>query len=176
MLDVSRTPVREALTRLQARGLVEASQNGLTLTELSRAQTMELYALRSVLEGSAARFAAENASPSEIAGLQLLHQRFVALDGPAGEFARLNLLFHGAIHEAAHNRYLSRMMQELHDSLALLLDTTFSQPDRPDNAKTEHARILDGIVARQPDMAEAAAREHIDRARDTRLMMLFNEL
>lgn len=176
LLGVSRTPVREALTRLQARGLVVASQNGLALAELSHAQTMELYALRSVLEGAAARFAAENASQAEIAGLQLLHERFVALGGPASEFARLNILFHEAIHEAAHNRYLSRTMQELHDSLALLPDTTFAHPSRPQDAKSEHAQILEGIVMRRPDMAERAAREHIDRARDVRLSMLFNAL
>ncbi len=176
MLGVSRTPVREALTRLQARGLVVSSQNGLSLAEFSRAQIMELYALRAVLEGASARFAAENATQHDLAELDLLCGRFQALEGGADAFARMNRRFHDAILAAAHNRYLSRMLEELHDSLALLPDTTFSHPGRSDAAKVEHGRILEGIRRRRPDEAERAARAHIEEARDARLAMLFETI
>ncbi|MGN6549548.1 MAG: GntR family transcriptional regulator [Pararhizobium sp.] len=173
-LGVSRTPVREALTRLQARGLVENTSGGLAIAELGRAQTMELYALRAVLEGAAARFAAENASPGDLAHMGHTCDRFVALDGTPGEFARLNRQFHDAIYEAAHNRYLLRMLEDLHDSLALLPDTTFAFHGRPQAAKAEHLAVLQAIRARDPDAAEAAARAHINAARDARLALLFD--
>jgi DNA-binding GntR family transcriptional regulator len=176
MLDVSRTPVREALARLQMRGLVENAPGGLAIVELNRPQTMELYALRAVLEGAAARFAAENASSSDLANLRYVCRRFADFEGSASEFARLNRIFHDAIYEAAHNRYLMRMLEELHDSLALLPDTTFSYPGRSDAAKGEHLAVLAGIEARDPDSAEKAARSHIDHARDARLALLFNQL
>ena len=173
MLEVSRTPVREALGRLQARGLVAAVQGGLSVVELSRHQTMELYALRAMLEGAAARFAAENASPSDQAALQHVAQRFAACQGTPSEFADANKLFHDMIVEAAHNGYLTRMLEELNDSLALLPDTTFSVAGRSTAALGEHEAILAAIIAREPDRAEAAARSHIARARDARLELLF---
>src|SRR5882724_6928753 len=74
-LGVSRTPVREALQRLQQRGLlVVGGGRGLVVAELSQHQVIELYAMRQVLEGSAARFAAQRASEPEVAILYRLQQ------------------------------------------------------------------------------------------------------
>ncbi|ADZ70962.1 GntR family transcriptional regulator [Polymorphum gilvum] len=178
-LAVSRTPVREALARLQARGLVESTGGGWTVVELSRPQIMELYALRAVLEGAAARFAAENASPGEIAGLKHIAGLFSAVmtgnaaDDPAG-LATLNASFHEAIYEAAHNRYLQRMLADLNDSLALLPDTTFSVAGRSSAAVGEHGAVVAAIEARDADGAEAAARGHIQKALEARLILLFS--
>ena len=172
-LDVSRTPVREALGRLQARGLVETSLAGLCVTELTRQQTMELYAMRAALEGSAARFAAENASPADLAALEHAAQLFANCQGAPVDFAAANRTFHDVILEAAHNRYLSRMLADLNDWLALLPDTTFSVEGRATGAIAEHAAIADAILAHDGDAAERAARAHIDRARDARLQMMF---
>ncbi|RVO73557.1 GntR family transcriptional regulator [Sinorhizobium medicae] len=175
MMGVSRTPVREALTRLHARGLIESSDNGLVITKLSRAQMMELYDMRATLEGAAARFAALRASPDDIVGLKLAMQRFSDFEGSPTQFAELNRQVHDAIYEAANNRYLIRALNELHDSRALMPDTTFSQPHRVDEAKAEHKRIVDAIIERDAVKAEQAAREHIEIARDTRLLMLFSQ-
>ena len=172
-LGVSRTPVREAFARLQERGLLETTSEGLAVAKLSRPQVMELYALRAKLEGAAAAFAAENASPSDVASIR--HAALVfAAQSKAPDIARANTLFHEAIYEAAHNRYLMRMLEDLNDSLALLPDTTFSVPGRADAAKTEHEAILSAIENRDPVGAEQAACLHIQHALEGRLMLLYS--
>ena len=174
MLDVSRTPVREALSRLQARGLIENANGGLAIVELNRPQTMELYAMRANLEGAAARFAAENASPGEIASLKHVCGLFSKYQGDAADFAKANTAFHQAIYEATHNRYLMKMLEDLNDSLALLRDTTFSVSGRAEAAKIEHEKIFAAIEKGKADQAERAARQHIENARNARLELLFS--
>src|SRR5262247_4831520 len=81
-LGVSRTPVREALQRLQQRGLLSfGPTRGLVVAQLSHEQVVELYAMREILEGSAARFAAQHASPGEIALLHRLQDQLRAAEG-----------------------------------------------------------------------------------------------
>lgn len=172
-LGVSRTPVREALARLQVRGLLEMAPAGLVVAELSRAQTVELYSMREILEGSAARFAAQHAAPGEIGALHRLSAEFEASVGDPSRLAHLNREFHDAIHEAAHNRYLTRTLNELHDALTLLPSTTFEVAGRPELAVVEHRLIVEAIERRDPDAAEQAARDHIRRAQETRLEMMF---
>jgi DNA-binding GntR family transcriptional regulator len=173
-LGVSRTPVREALSRLHTGGLVEMASGGLVVAELSRSQIDELYAMREILEGSAARFAAQHASPSEIASLRHIARAFENAFGDSAKLAQINRELHGAIYEAAHNRYLTRTLNELHDALALLPSTTFTVSGRPELAVGEHARIIDAIEKRDADAAESVAREHIRRAQEARLAMMFN--
>ncbi|KJS11044.1 MAG: hypothetical protein VR78_13350 [Hoeflea sp. BRH_c9] len=173
-LGVSRTPVREAFARLQERGLLETSSAGLTVAQLNRPQVMELYAMRAKLEGAAAAFAAENASPSDVVSIRHAATFFSAQGGAPGHVARANTLFHEAIYEAAHNRYLMRMLEDLNDSLALLPDTTFSVPGRADAARAEHQAIFEAIENRDPLRAEQAAGMHIRYALEGRLMLLYS--
>lgn len=173
LLQVSRTPVREALSRLQARGLIENANGGLAIVELSRPQAMELYAMRANLEGAAARFAAENASPVEVASLKHVCGLFSNFKGDAHEVAKANTAFHHAIYEATHNRYLIKMLEDLNDSLALLRDTTFKVEGRAEAAKVEHENIFLAIEEGKADEAEQAARKHIENARNARLELLF---
>ncbi len=173
-LAVSRTPVREALSRLQTRGLVEQSNGGLSVVALTRPQIMELYAMRGVLEGAAARFAAENASPSDVATLQHVSMQFARFAGEPAGFAKVNMIFHEAIYEAAHNRYLMRMLADLNDSLTLLPSTTFAVPGRSEVAIGEHERIQKAIEAKDADGAERAARDHIRNALQARLELMFS--
>src|SRR3954471_3852563 len=120
-LGVSRTPVREALQRLQQRGiLVLGPGRGLLVAQLGHEQVVELYAMREILEGSAARFAAMNASPAEIATLYQLQEELRTAAGDDMLHITLNRRFHQAIYEAAHNRYLTQTLESLHDSFALL--------------------------------------------------------
>jgi DNA-binding GntR family transcriptional regulator len=168
-LGVSRTPVREALQRLQQRGLlVVGPGRGLVVAELSPAQIHELYAMREILEGSAARFAAQHATPIEIELLHQLQQALVSAGDDVLTLVGLNRRLHQAICEAAHNRYLVHTLDSLHDSFALLHSATFRAPNRRRESDEEHRRIVDAIERRDADSAEAAAREHIRQAQRTR--------
>jgi len=128
---VSRTPVREALRRLQgARHAERRRRPSLVVAELSRQQVLELYAMREILEGSAGRFAAQHANETEI---DLLHRLLGELDkhrdnprlliSPQPPLSPRHL-------QAAHNRYLIATLDGMHDALALLHSNTFRLPNR----------------------------------------------
>ena len=168
-LGVSRTPVREALQRLQQRGiLVLGPGRGLVVAQLGHEQVVELYAMREILEGSAARFAARTPRRAEIATLYQLQEELRTAEGDDMLHITLNRRFHQAIYEAAHNRYLMQTLESLHDSFALLRSSTFRLPHRRRNSDEERHRIIAAIEKRDPDLAEKEAREHILQAQRTR--------
>jgi DNA-binding GntR family transcriptional regulator len=168
-LGVSRTPVREALQRLHQRGLlVFGAGRGLTVASLSQHQVLQLYAMREILEGSAARFAAQHATAPEISVLWRLQKELCKPDHDATALVTLNRRLHQAIYEAAHNQYLLQTLSVLHDSLALLHSTTFRVPSRRLESDEEHRQIVEAIEQHNPDRAEEAARQHIRQAQRTR--------
>lgn len=170
-MGVSRTPVREALKRLEADGLVSFGQSrGLTVTELSHGQILDLYAMREVLEGAAARFAAERASPLEVAALRQILEQNKGATAPA-DVAAANRQLHDAIVAAAHNLYLQRVMNVLSDALALLGATTYSVPGRIASGWKENAEIVECIARRDAAGAEKAAQAHIRAAGAIRVAM-----
>lgn len=177
-LKVSRTPVREALGRLAARGFVEpAGGRGLIVRNLDISEVLELYAMREIMEGAAARLAAEHASAPEIDALRDIEQAFVEASeadaaGMGGEMARLNRAFHEAICRAARNRYLDNASRELQDWIALLGPTTFIVSGRPSTSHDEHRAIIDAIAVHDGGKAEQLARTHIREALRCRLKLL----
>jgi DNA-binding GntR family transcriptional regulator len=174
-LGVSRTPVREALKRLEADGLTQvAPPRGFVVTELTHRRVMELYAMREILAGVAARFAAEQASPMEIQTLQeLVAQQGSAKDAIAA--ARLNDRLREAITSAAHNEFLARATNSLNDALELLGATTYSIPGRIESGWKENKKIVEAIARRNGAVAEEAARLHVRNAAKLRVQMLFGK-
>ena len=175
-LGISRTPVRDALRQLESDGLlVAAPRRGLLVAELDQQQVTEIYALRAVLEGLAARLAAQQASAAEVAALEdILDRQARTPDDDSETLARLNRVFHERIYRTARNRYLLDVLQALESSLTLLPRTTYAQPGRPATALAEHQVIVAAIVAHDPDTAESAARIHIRAAERIRLFMLLS--
>lgn len=171
-LGVSRTPVREALRQLQSHGLLDvAAGRGLGVVALGRPQVLELYAMRELLEGAAARLAAQHAAPGEVTHMQYLLAEFRQTKDPL-RHAAINRALHDAICDAAHNRYMMQSLHQLSDALALLQGTTFSVKGRPATADLEHQAIVAAIAAGDADAAEAAARSHIRNAQALRMQML----
>lgn len=170
-LGVSRTPVREALHRLESRGLIELVGRGFAVVQPDRRQTFELYAVREILEGSAARFAAQYASEPEIGVLHQLNAEFSEASRDPERLMTINRSFHQAINDATHNRYLTQLLNELHDTLCLLPGTTLATPERAAAAHDDHNRLIAAIERRDADLAEQIAREHVKKAQQFRLTM-----
>jgi DNA-binding GntR family transcriptional regulator len=139
---------------------------------LGTAEVLELYAMREILEGAAARLAAQHASRSETDALVDLENAFEARSNDPAEMARLNRAFHEMIFRSARNRYLDSALQELQDGIALLGATTFSIVGRSSTAAEEHRALIDAIAARDADRAESLARAHIREALRARLKLL----
>jgi DNA-binding GntR family transcriptional regulator len=169
-LGVSRTPVREALQRLQQRGLLVSSPGrGLAIAQLSHKQILDLYAMREILEGSAARLAAQHATETEIELLYRIQKQLSVEGHEALALVTLNRRFHQHIYEAAHNEYLIYTLEALHDSMALLHNLTFRMPSRRGQSDREHLKIVQAIEKRDAGLAEQAARHHIQQARAARM-------
>lgn len=174
-LAVSRTPVREALRRLQSENLLVSTAHGLAVPQLDRNQVFELYAIREVLEGAAAALAARHASPAEIAFLGEVLREQAAAKNDEARLLAANKALHECIYRAAANRYLVRTLRSLGDELAQLRGTTFAWPRRVAGAMKEHTAIVRAIEKRDADAAERAARAHVAAALGVRLRMMGRE-
>ena len=173
-LKVSRTPVREALRRLESEGmLVVEPRMGLVVASISRQAMLELYVMREVLEGTAARLCARNASDLEVMELDELVKREARLQNDAQALVRHNRLFHEALHRGAHNRYLEKSLAAVNASMYLLGPSQMLLPARAETARNEHAEIFDCIRKRDADAAEATARRHVRAAQQQRVKQLF---
>lgn len=171
-LGASRTPIREALGRLESEGLISRDPSrGMIVAELDQGMVAELYAMREVLEGTAAALAARHASETEIDALREIAQKDRGL-ADAHRIARVNRLFHEALFRSAHNRFLLRAVNSLRQSMVLLGRTTLATPGRPDKARAEHEAIVEALARRDPPGAEEAARAHIRAAYRARLAQL----
>jgi DNA-binding GntR family transcriptional regulator len=139
---ISRTPIREALKRLEVQGLVSHQPH---------------YG------------AIVHATPTEIEILQEMIEHDRSLIGDPKELARRNKLFHRQIHQSSRNRFLSTMLDNMRTSLLLLSGTTLASPNRAGRSLEEHQVIVNAVAMHDPIAAEAAARQHIINAFKTRL-------
>jgi DNA-binding GntR family transcriptional regulator len=173
-IGLSRTPIREALSRLETEGLVAHDPaRGVVVAELDYSMVTELYYMREVLEGTAARLAAQHASDVEISILDDLCQQYEAALKDPVELALSNRRFHDTLYRCSHNRYLLNMVTVLHDALSLLGRTTLEHPDRAAETLSEHRAVIAAIRARDAEAAEQALRGHIRAAQKVRMQKLF---
>ena len=168
---VSRTPIREALQRLETQSLLTRDGRSLIVASLDHTQMAELYVVRGELEGLAARMAASHATPEEVRVLRDMLEEDRKLLGDPVALSRANKRFHKQIHLASHNRFLVRQLDLVHRSMALLATTSLAAEGRGERALDEHAAIVDAIAAGDGDTAAQALRDHISRAYETRLKL-----
>lgn len=171
-LEVSRTPIREALTRLEQDGLVVRTDRGLVVRERSPEEILDIYETRIVLEATAARVAADRRSGIDVLTLRRIGQSLEAVDSTDEDaMAAGNRDFHRAVWRAAHNEPLTDLLQRLDLHLARYPATTLSQPGRWDSANDEHRQIVAAIDARDAGLAGDLAAAHFTAARDIRLSL-----
>jgi DNA-binding GntR family transcriptional regulator len=176
-LGVSKTPVREALRKLQAEDfVVVGAGNALTVKILSEKQLLEIYYTREALEGMAARLAAENAGPLDLTQLRAVqHDVEAAFDeSDRGGIRNYTGEFQLAVFKAAHNDFLFDLLKSLQEKIRNQRTSTISLPGRDEEAVGFCRDLLRAIEARDPDAAERIARANRRRTLELRLKMMRN--
>lgn len=166
---VSRTPIREALQRLETQSMLTRDGRSLIVASLDHNQMADLYVVRTELEGLAARLAARHATPEEIRVLRDMVTEDRALIDDPDALSRANRRFHKQIHLASHNRYLVKQLDLVHRSMALLATTSLAAEGRGEEAIDEHNQIVTAIEAGDGNAAHKALSDHISKAFVTRL-------
>ncbi|MEO1563032.1 MAG: GntR family transcriptional regulator [Pseudomonadota bacterium] len=173
LLNLSRTPVREALRRLESDGIVEHQPRiGAAVRQLSHSEIVELYEMRVVLERTAAEMAAKHASEAEIDTLEGLNRDIAESRNDPVAAAAINQSFHKALYQACRNRFLLDAASGLNNSLILLGITTFTDEARIDTVVRQHQDVIDALRARDPTRAGEAAEAHLQTSLRKRLKVL----
>lgn len=168
-LAMSRTPVREALTRIQAEGLLTQGFKGsLEVKRVTLPEYLETFAAREALEAKAAALASRRATLSDVARLTMLTDKmessFNNQEWPA--FSQANMLFHQALWSIAGNHLINRFLIELQTQALLFHRGRFAFPGREPRAIAEHREIIAAIEAQDPERAAHAAAAHVAHARE----------
>jgi DNA-binding GntR family transcriptional regulator len=166
---VSRTPIREALQRLETQSLLTRDGRSLIVASLDHNQMAELYVVRTELEGLAARLAAQHASVEEVNVLQQMIDADRERVSDAAALARSNKRFHKQLHLASHNRFLVQQLDLVYRSMALLATTSLAVEGRGPVALDEHQAIVSAISDRDGSAAHEAVKRHLSEAFVTRL-------
>jgi DNA-binding GntR family transcriptional regulator len=168
-LGAGRSAVRTALARLEQEGLVEHERNrGARVRLVDEPEAVEILEARAVLEGLAARRAALNASPREIAALrQILYRMRTLLDrDDLLAASNENAALHRRLLEIAGHRTATRLISSLKSQLVRFQYRTILLPGRSERSFAEHRAIVDAVAAGDPDAAEAAMRTHLSHVAD----------
>ncbi|MGM0569663.1 GntR family transcriptional regulator [Marinobacter sp.] len=169
--NLTRGPVREALGRLESRGLlVRRPHAGVRVVSVSAAELLELYRIREVMEGLAARQAAERMTDDEIADLQATLDSHEAMieeaRGQAYYQAEGDYDFHHRIATGSRNTKLAQMLLgDLYYMVRMYRYRLSTSSGRPHRALGEHRRIVEAIAQRDGELAEFLMKRHINAAR-----------
>lgn len=170
---VSRTPVREALTRLQHERLLERGARGLQVPRVDPQEVIQVYDLRVMLEEEVAGQAAAARSSADVILLEALLERDRALDDPDDQLrTKCNLAFHAAVGAATHNPVLGDLLERLSTHLIHSPHSTLSVAGRWPEALDEHGALVDAIADRRVADARRIARAHMETARTLRLRLI----
>ncbi|MEN0001740.1 MAG: GntR family transcriptional regulator [Pseudomonadota bacterium] len=169
-LGLSRTPVREALRRLEAHGIVEHRPRiGAVVRTLSHTEIVEFFEMRVVLERTAAQMAAQHGAQAEFDTLSALNEAIERERDDPVRGSMINQDFHRHLYLAGRNRFLLDAARALNNSLILIGPTTYTDPRRVAIVVDEHNAIINGLNARDPELAGQAAEAHLQNSLRYRL-------
>lgn len=162
MLDVSTTPVREALRDLATEGLVQFDPHrGAIVTELSTDDVHDIYEIRMVLEPLAMRQAVPNISDALIAQLRKLHETMLA-EPHSADWVDRNRVFHMAVYEASASPRLAAIIRNLQDASVMYIGASLqNQPGLREEANHDHSDILEALEKRDVEAAVTALEDHL---------------
>ena len=164
MMEVSRTPVREALRQLELEGLVEIIPNkGARVTGITKKDIEDIYQIRYLLEGLSARWATEHVTEELIDKMEetLYLTEFHAKKGNFGQVYELDSQFHELMYEASGSKMLNHILSDFHMYVTRIRKTSLATDNRSKNSTEEHRAILEAIKERNAEKAEECAHNHV---------------
>ncbi len=174
-LGVSRTPIREALRKLEMEGfIVMVPRKGAYVADLSIKDIADVFEIRSALEGLAASLAAERITDEE---LELMERYLVEKAEAIGANDMENLVtvdtkFHETIYQASRNERLTNIINNLREQIQRYRTTTLAYPGRMQESLDEHRAIVEALQARDTELARQLAGKHIENAENSMIESL----
>lgn len=166
-LGVSRTPIREAIRLLELEGLVETTPNkGAVVLGISNKDVEDIFAIRELIEGLAARWAAERMSVVDKKEMQKIIDLmdFYYQKGDLDELAELDNKFHQIIYEASGSKILNLTLGNLHQYVQMARLESLKVPHRVEQTMLEHHAIMESFLESDPEKAEKALSQHVKNA------------
>ncbi len=162
-LGVSRTPIREAICRLEQEGLVRTvPRKGAFIVRKTKSEILEMITVWAALESMAARLITVNASDAEIATLRTMFATFEnnQVQAKIDEYSEANVRFHQALLNMAHCETLSRLTENLFVHMRSIRMRTISESNRASRSIIDHMHIIEALERRDTELAETLARQH----------------
>ncbi len=163
-LGVSRTPVREAISRLEQEGLVQSiPRRGAFVVRKTKREILEMICVWAALEGMAARLATKQATDEELASLRKLFTTFDDANEPGAkidEYSQTNIEFHQAIMRLSKCELLIQIADGLFIHMRSIRSQTIKERNRASQSIIDHTRIIEALENRNTDLAEQLVREH----------------
>lgn len=162
-LEISRTPIREALARLEQEGLVRiAPRKGVFIVRKSKQEILEMILVWAALESMAARLVTTVASGEDIASLRTMFATFKGdeIRAQIDEYSATNIKFHQRIVELARTPLLSEITDGLFIHMQAIRARTISEGDRVNRSIVDHYDIIEALESRDAELAERLVREH----------------
>ena len=174
-MGVSRTPVREAMRKLELEGLVVMiPRKGAYVAGLSLKDIADVFEIRGALEGLAAELAAERATDEELEAMERYLVK-ISEEIESGDLAKVvetDTDFHSLIYKASRNARLSQIINNLREQIQRYRTTSLSFPGRMKIALEEHRKIVEAVSSRDGELARKLAQEHIENAENTMMGMI----
>lgn len=171
-IGVSRTPVREAIRKLEEQGIVtHAPHKGVKVVTLTVEKVQQLYEVRELLEGLAVRTLSQSNTPEIIEELKGYVERAEkeAVANNIKNLSDINSEFHLTLARLSENFYLEAIMTMLQTQISLMMATSLSHEGRPLQNIEEHKMIIGAIQSGDGDFAESMARFHVRKAKENAL-------
>ena len=174
-MGVSRTPVREAIRKLELEGLVVMiPRKGAYVSGLSLKDVADVFEIRGALEGLAAELAADRITDEELENLERYLVK-ISEDIEHGDLSRVvetDTDFHTLLYQASRNNRLSQIINNLREQIQRFRTTSLSLPGRMKTALEEHRKIVEAISSRDGELARKLAQEHIENAENSLMSMI----
>jgi DNA-binding GntR family transcriptional regulator len=162
-LTISRTPIREALARLEQEGLVHiVPRKGVYIVRKTKREILEMITVWAALEGMAARLITLNAEDDEIASLRKLFATFEGdqIQAHIDEYSETNIKFHQTILRLSKCKLLKDMADNLFIHMRSIRARTISEANRANRSIVDHLHIIEALESRETELAERLVREH----------------